>query len=108
MKVAVLTINTSRGQLDDIDHEVVDIDGPLWPWARQQASWARQEASSYMREFHSPACKIPGGGYSYAAGEDRMVAIVPEGHPAFGLDYANLANWNEAEVDDMLKMIGEG
>jgi hypothetical protein len=93
--------------LDDIEHFVEDVDGPLWPWARQHASWAKMDASSYQREFYSPAYKIPHGGYGYAAGEETMVILVPEGHPAFGLDYDNQDNWSEEDLQLFLVAIGE-
>lgn len=107
MKIMILRAEYSRGHLDSLDHELVEIDQPLWPYARSTASRERRDAAPFLREFYSPARKSGNGAYGWSAGEESAVYLIPEGHPNFGLDYANLQDWSDEDIERWTENLGD-
>jgi hypothetical protein len=107
MKVLIIRADYCRGRLNKLDLEQVDVDGPLWPYARGMASDERAYASSYQREFYSRAMKSGNGAYGWSAGEENAVYLIPEGHPNFDLDYDRYEDWSDEAIETWAENLGD-
>lgn len=95
----VLRIELSRGYLDSVTSEDIEVTGSLWPVVRSMASEERADAPSHMREFYSRAGKAEQGAYGYSTGEESCVLVVPAGHPLHDFDYDS-DEWSQEVIDD--------